>query len=140
MALLPSRALARSVIRATCILLLSNALLFTHFPPGVSIVDAFTPSTVSLHLRHVPADEASPLRLSMLIVHSAGRPSSFWDALGGACGEDFEAHVYEELQKQHQQSLLRIHLLLHGLETSKELPELSWNRFRNEDTNEGEED
>ena len=125
MALLPSRALARGVIR-----ILSNFLLFAHFFPGLSVVDAFTKSTVGLHLRHVPANEPSPLSLSMLVVQSAGQPGSFWDALGlgGVCGEDFEAHVYEELQKQQEQSFLRIQLLLHGLEAREELPELSRNR------------
>ena len=129
MALLPSRALARGVIR-----ILTNALLFAHFFPGLSVVDAFTKSTVGLHLRHVPANEPSPPGLSMLIVQSAGQPGSFWDALCGACGEDFEAHVYEELQKQQEQSFLRIQLFLHGLEAREELQELNRNRCRDEDT------
>ena len=134
MALLPSRALARGVIRILTNQLTMTALLFAHFFPELPVVDAFTKSNVGLHLRHVPSNEPSPLSLSMLIVQSAGQPGSFWDALCGACGEDFEAHVYEELQKQQEQSFLRIQLLLHGLEAREELPELSRNRCRDDDT------
>ena len=74
MALLPSRALARGVIRILTNQLTMTALLFAHFFPELPVVDAFTKSSVGLQLRHVPANEPSPLSLSMLIVQSAGQP------------------------------------------------------------------